>query len=134
MGAIVGTLGSDVLKFVRSCVGCQKLKPIPKYRTTLRIPLTGLFDTFSMDFAGSLHLCENEEKYLLIAVEHLTGWPIVRVTTRDTSDVVLSFVQEEIVFCFGLPRYIVSNNARCFKTFQVQAFMWNVGVEWKTVL
>lgn len=128
------SLGSDVSKFVRSCVRCQKSKPIPKYRTTLRIPLTGLFDTFSMDLAGPLPLGENEEKYLLLVVEHLTGWPIVRITTRDTSDVVFSFVQEEIVFCIGPPLYIVSDNARCFTASRVQAFMQNIGIEWKTIL
>lgn len=64
--------------------------------------MTGLFGTFSVDFAGSLSPGSNSEKNLLIAVEHFTGWPIVRVMKRETSDVVLSLVEEE-VFHLVLP-------------------------------
>lgn len=72
-------------------IGCKDSKPRPKYRITLRILLTGLFDTFSVDFATPLLHGSNDEKILLIADEHLTNCLIVRVTKSDISDILLSF-------------------------------------------
>lgn len=83
------SVGQDVASFVKIYKGCQKSKPILNYLTTLKIPLTGLFHTFSIDFYGPLPAEFSGEKYLLIAVGHLSSWSIVRVTTRDTSDFLL---------------------------------------------
>lgn len=51
--------------------------------------LTGLSDTFSIDFAGTFPVSPTGETYLIVAVEYLTGWPIARATKYDTSDEVL---------------------------------------------
>ena len=45
-------VAADIFSHVKTCKGCQLAQPAPKYRTTLRMPITGLFDTFSIDFAG----------------------------------------------------------------------------------
>lgn len=119
--------------FVKNCVGCQKSKPIPKYRTTLKLSLTGLFDTFSVDLTGPLSLGLNVETYLLITVERLKVWPVVKIGTRDTSYVVLSFVQEELLFSFCRPRYIVSDSTRCFIAYRNQDLRNTNEIIWKTV-
>lgn len=120
--------------FVRSCVECQKSEPIPKYRTTLRTPLAGLFDAFSIDFSGPLPCICNGEEYFLLAVKQLTGWSVVRVRTRDTPDVVLFFLKDEKHFTFFPPRNIKLSNFRCFAASRVQTFMDENGIEWKNVL
>lgn len=89
---------------------------------------------FSIDFSRPLPRCCNGEKYLLMAVKHLTDWAIVKETTRDTSYVFQSFVEDEIHFTFGLLRKIISDNARCFTSSRVQTFMDINGIQWKPVL
>ena len=42
----------DIYEYVRSCHNCQLMRPILPYRTTLHVPLTNLFDTFSIDVCG----------------------------------------------------------------------------------
>lgn len=124
---------SDVYAHVKTCVGCQRAAPIPKYRTSLRMPITGLFHTFSIDFAGPLPLGPDDERYLLIAVEHLTSWPMVRATKTATADIVAEFLEKEILHPFGPPETVVSDNANCFTAARVSRLMEAHGVKWKTV-
>ena len=87
-----------------------------------------------MDFAGPLPRKPTGKKYILVAVEHLTGWAIARATETSTAEEVLRFMKEEIIYCFGLPRVVVSNNATCFTASVLDSFMARNGITWKTVL
>ena len=118
----------DVNDYVRGCDGCQKATPIPKYKTTLQFPMTSLFDTYSIDFAGPLPRTPSGKRYILIAVEHLTGWPITRAIVTSTPEEVLEFVKEEIIHCFGIPRVVVSDKATSFTASVLDAFMARNGI------
>ena len=63
----------DVTEYVKSCDGCQKARQIPKYKTTLRLPVSSLFDVFSTDFAGPSSAISSGNRFVLVTVEHLTG-------------------------------------------------------------
>ena len=128
------TVHPDISDYVRSCRGCQLATPIPKYRTTLHLPITSLFDVFSIDFAGPLPRSANGNRYVLAADEHLTGWPLASVMKNATARVVLDFTHDEIIHPFGPPRTIVSDNATYFKASTLQMFMEAKGICWKTVL
>ena len=124
----------DIVNFVRSCESCQRFAPIPKYRTTLRIPVTSLFSAFSLDFAGPLPETTKGNKFVLIGVEHLTNWPIAIATPNSTAEVVINFVRDEIVRPFGPPKRIISDNATCFKAGALEDFVRKLGIQWHTVL
>lgn len=65
-------LSLDVTSFVKSYIGCQRYKPLWRYFTTLLMQLYVLFETLSIDFSGLLPVGLKKERYLLIAVPHLT--------------------------------------------------------------
>lgn len=77
---------------------------MPNYSTNATIPLTDLFDTFSIDFAGLLPKSKEGNRYTLIAVEHLTNWPIAVATKTATGAEVFRFVNEEIITRSDLQR------------------------------
>ena len=128
------TIGPDLYDYVKSCEGCQFASSIPKYRTDLSLPITSLFDSFSIDFAGPFPASKDGSRFVLVAVEHLTGWPLARATSRSTSDVVLDFIKTEIIHPFGPPRSIISDNATAFTSSAVEQFMARFGIKWRTVL
>ena len=128
------TVYTGVRDYVKSCDGCQKARPIPKYKTTLRHPISSLFDVFSIDFAGPFPATSSGNRFVLVAVEHLTGWPIAIATANSTGQVVLGFVKREILYSFGPPRTIVSDNATCFTASDVSSFMAQHGITWRTFL
>lgn len=61
------------------------------YRTNLKMPVTGLFDAFSIYFACPLKESMGGKRYMLIAVEHLKRSAIVRATLNATSAVFIEF-------------------------------------------
>lgn len=63
----------EINNYVKSCDSCQRHKPIPKYRTTLHLPISTLFDTISIDFAGPFPSAATGNKFVLVTVENLTG-------------------------------------------------------------
>lgn len=63
----------------------------------------------------------DQERYLLIAVEHLTSWQLVRATKTSTADTVVKIVEEEIFQPFGTPHKIVSDNTNWFTAAKLMA-------------
>lgn len=45
---------------VKTCEECHEFSLLPKYKTSLRTPVSSLFDVFSIDFAGPLLTTEKE--------------------------------------------------------------------------
>lgn len=97
------------------------------------MPITVVFHTFSLDFAGPFPPGPDGERSLLVGVEHLTSWPIVNATVTNTTDVVTNFVPEGILHPFGPPRQIVSDNVICFTVSMVTEMLEAGVIQWNTV-
>ena len=66
----------DVAHFVRSCDSCQKANPSEPNGPYGRMPVSGLFHTWSIDFAGPLKETTAGNKYILLALQNLSSWPV----------------------------------------------------------
>ena len=124
----------DFSSFVYGCEGCQKATTLSKYKKTLHFPITPPFGTFSVEFAGTLLRSGSRKKYVLVAVEHLTCWPPAKPTATSTADEVVKYIEEEIVYSFGSPSMVVSDNATCSTDAALDKLMKKHGIEWKPVL
>ena len=69
-------MGPDIAHFVRSCDLYQKTNPSEQSSPYGKIPVSGLFHTCSIDFACPLKETEAGNKYLLLAVEHISCWQV----------------------------------------------------------
>lgn len=122
-----------VEQYVETCTSCQKMNPLLKYLPSLSYPIRGLFDVFSIDFTGPLPKpFPRGPTYLLICVEQMTSWSIVKATKNATSDSVKEFMTV-LIYQYEYPRILVSNNASCFTATGLVDFMKSNGTEWKTV-
>lgn len=122
------------MDYVKSCKPCQGNRPFPSYESEGRLPLTNLFDSFSVDFAGPLPTTTTGNRFLPSGVEHLTGWSIVTPSRTSAAKVVLQFIENEIIQHFGLPRTIVPDSATAFMTKAIQNYMKDMGISWTSVL
>lgn len=59
---------------------------------------------------------------------------MVQCTMRDTSDLVMSFFEEEVIFCFSPRPTFLSDYTGRFKARAILVLMNRYGVSWKTVL
>lgn len=74
-----------------------------------------------------------ENKFILVAVEHLMSCPIACPTSNATSETIVEFVKKEIILTFKPPRIVFSDNAMRFMSAQLHDFMNQCGENWKTV-
>ena len=125
----------DVAHFVRSCDVCQKVNPSEQHRPFGKIPVSGLFHTWSVDFAGPLPQTSAGNRYILIAVEHLSGWPVAQAIPPSAfnSGGVIRFVEEQICTPYGNPVVIVSDGDQKFDSIAVQTYARESAIVWVTI-
>ena len=123
----------QISDFVKTCDACQKAKPNTRYRSGARMPISGLFHTWSVDFTGPLPITKNHKKYLIVAVEHMSGWPVARASVAADSSVVVAFLRQEILNTFGIPGCVMSDNGAHFAATYVKEFAEASGFKWKFV-
>ena len=70
-------LGKIIQSYCKSCDTCQKYQQrLPDYKFFGISSISGLFYEFQMDFLGPLPEGNNNAKYVLVAVEKLSRYPI----------------------------------------------------------
>lgn len=97
------------------------------------MPITGLFDAISIDFADLLSFEAEVECYQPFAVQHLISWQLIRATVTAITEAVFIFVEEEIIHSFGTLRAILSDNSKHFKAVDVENLMHAWDILWKTI-
>lgn len=114
----------DVAHFVRSSDIYQKTNPPEQHQPFGKLPVSGLFHSWSIVFAGPLPVTNRQSKYLLIAVEHLSGWPVAFELSsgRFGSRGFIQFVDKEIITPFGIPFFIISNTNSKLNSAPVEDF------------
>ena len=124
----------SVINYVRGCLNCQRRKPLSagKGLEGMKAPVSGLFDTISIDFAGPLPLTPRGNRFLLIAVEHLTGWPMAVPLPTNLSTDVASFVEENIVKPYQAPRMMLSDNGSQFTSQYLSFYAKSRDIDWRT--
>lgn len=55
------SIGRDIYLLVCRCIDCQKSEPVPSYITAMKLPISSVFKTFSIYFAGPLPTGQNGE-------------------------------------------------------------------------
>ena len=63
---------------------------------------------------GPLPQGKKQVKFLLIAIDYFTKWVEAKVLAAITEAKIQNFVWKNIVYRFGIPRMIISDNSRQF--------------------
>ncbi len=123
----------EVASFVKSCDTCQKTEPGNRTESTGKIPISGLLQTWCIDFAGSLPRTNGGNQYLIVAVEQMSKWLVAWAIPADlfNSLGVIELVKRKIIMLFGPPQYILSDNDLKFDCKAVQDFARRFNTQWK---
>ncbi|CAF4741665.1 unnamed protein product [Rotaria sp. Silwood1] len=118
------------LQWIKTCVNCQ-ISTCGKTTTEPLHPLTPVppFHRWSLDFIGQLPVTSNGNRWILIALDHTTKWPIVRVVPNATHEVVAKFVYQEIVLNFGCPTEIITDRGNNFTTAMLNSYFKLIGIK-----
>lgn len=125
------SLFSDVYKAVKSCHECQifqgkqKLQPLPLKPIEVSAP----FQQWGLDFIGEIHPASSgQHRWILTATDYFTKWIEAIPTRQATDSVITSFLENNILSCFGCPIKLITDNATAFKSKKMVDFCYKYNI------
>lgn len=117
----------NVKMFLKSCHKFQLyciFHNIPTIIANNEVPITRLFQRFSIDFVGPFPLSSTWNKYIIIVgVEDFTRWPFAKAMKAATAEVAANFLYKEIFTFTGPFDFVLSDNGSHFINEVVEQFL-----------
>jgi hypothetical protein len=118
-----------VEKKLRTCDQCQFTQREPDRVQPLHpIPRVDAGDSWAFDFVGPLAKTLKGNQYLLTAIDLGTDWTIAQAIPRRSSDAVVEMLQY-IIFTYGKPISVLTDNGEEFLSYQVQNILQRFGIQ-----
>ena len=110
------TMQVDALELVKKCDKCQRFGNVQRLPAERMIVITSPwpFAQWGIDIVGPLPLGKGQVKFLLVAIDYFTKWFEAAALATITEAKIQNFVWKNIIYRFGIPLTIISNNGRQF--------------------
>ncbi|RDX75012.1 Tf2-9, partial [Mucuna pruriens] len=110
------TLKKDCMEYVKKCDKCQR------FAEGHKAPLENLhhvtspwpFFKWGVDILGPFPPAPGQVKFLIVAVDYFTKWVEVESVATITTERIKKFYWKRIIYKFGIPAEIVSDNGTQF--------------------
>jgi hypothetical protein len=124
---------SDLRNWLKSCPACQVNARRNHVHKDVMHPLQipSAFSRWHLDFIGELPKSLRGNRWILVAVDYATNWPIARAVPVASQEAVVDFIYEEIVLKFGCPAEIVTDRGANFCSGLVRKYMTRLQTEHK---
>ena len=108
------TMEWDSIRFVRKCHECQihgdLIYSPPSELHAMSAPWP--FVAWGIDVIGPIEpKASNGHRFILVAIDYFTKWVEAVTFKLVTKKVVVDFIHFNIIFRFGIPKVIISDNA-----------------------
>jgi hypothetical protein len=121
----------DAKDIVRRCEACQRFasRPHAPAAELQPIPLSWPFAQWGLDMVGKLHKSwPGGHVYMLVAVDKFTKWVEAAPITTQDSTAAINFIKS-IVFCFGVPHNIITDNGTNFMSKEFRNYCVSMGIK-----
>ncbi|GJX37177.1 reverse transcriptase domain-containing protein [Tanacetum coccineum] len=107
----------DARALIRACQDFQVHKPIPRNPQQKLNLITSLcpFYKWGIDIAGPFLEGPVKVKFLILAMDYFTKWIEAKPVATIMGNQIKKFIWDNIVYRFGLPREIISDNRKQFR-------------------
>jgi hypothetical protein len=123
----------DAKDIIRKCESCQWFasRPHAPAAELQPIPLAWSFMQWGIDMVGKLHKSwPRGHVYMLVAVDKFTKWVEAAPVTTQDSTASINFIKS-IVFRFGVPHSIITNNGTNFTSKEFKNYCEGMGIKLK---
>lgn len=124
-------LRKDVIRYVKTCVECQKYKPTNQKPAGLfqSTATNQRFEVLSIDLFGPLPTGPNGEKWIFIVEDTASRWVELFALSKATAQQCALTLLNEIFLRYGLPRRIISDNGTQFISAVMQQLTFCLNIE-----
>jgi hypothetical protein len=126
------TILEDCFKYFKGCQGCQKFGNVQRAPASAMNPINKpwLFWGWAIDLISQIYPPSSKgHKFILVATDYFTKWveaiPLKKVTSANMID----FVKEHIVYRFGIPQTITTDQGTMFTPGEFDEFAINMGIK-----
>jgi hypothetical protein len=84
---------------------------------------------WGIDNVGKLTPAQGNYTFTVIAVEYFTKWTEAKPLTNVSSAIIKRFFWQNIVYQYGVPRYITVDNAKYFNNAMFKEFCQQIGTK-----
>lgn len=120
----------DISAWLRQCPRCQLASNSEKqiHHAPMR-PLTipEAFSRWHLDFVGELPRTFRGNRWILVAVDYTTNWPIAVALPDATAEAIADILYKEIVIRFGAPTEILTDRGANFMSRVLAHYVARVG-------
>lgn len=116
----------DITDWLKTCQQCQLASRAEKniHHSPMKpLDVPPAFSRWHLDFIGKFPTTKNGNRWILVAVDYATNWPIIRALKNATGDEIVRFIYEEIVLKFDNPVEIFSDRGKNFMSKVLKQYM-----------
>jgi hypothetical protein len=106
------TMMDDCLRYQKGCVACRRFRNIQFAHACVMnsIMMSWPFRGWGLDFIGEIHPRSSKGyRFILVATDYFTKWTEAVPFRNMTLQEVISFVQEHIIYLFGVPQTLTTD-------------------------
>ncbi|GFZ05203.1 hypothetical protein Acr_17g0007750 [Actinidia rufa] len=124
------TIERDAAMYTKKCDKCQRFTIVSHLPHTEMVPMSSPwpFAQWGIDILGPLPQAPLQRKFLIVPIDYFTKWieaqPLAKITEKNTRD----FVWKYLVCRFGIPKVIISDNARQFDNDKFRTFCSDLAI------
>jgi hypothetical protein len=119
------TMMEDCFRYFKGCEACQRFGDIQSAPASILHPIIKQwpFRGWGLDFVGEIHPSSSRgHRFVLVATDYFTKWTEVVPLKNMTHKEVISFVLEHIVYRFGIPQTLTTDQGAAFMSQQFKEF------------
>jgi hypothetical protein len=126
------TMMDDFVKYQKGCEACQRFRNIQLALTGVMnsIMKLWLFRVWGLDFICEIHPGSFKgHQFILVATDYFTKWTETVPLRNMTHEEVISFVHEHIIYRFGVPQTLTTDQEPSFMSHQFREFTESVKIK-----
>ena len=125
------TMLKDAQTYVRACNKCQRFSNLIRQPSKELTPMTAPwpFAQWGLDIMGPFPMAVRQLKFLVVGIDCFTKWVEAEALATITEKNIRNFVWRNIIYRYGIPRVIVSDNGKQFDNSEFRDFCSELGIK-----
>ena len=125
------TMLKDAQAYVKACDKCQRFNNFIRQPSEELTPMTALwpFAQWGLDIMGPFPTALTQQKFLVVGIDYFTKWVEAEPLATITEKSIRTFVWRKIIYRYGIPRVLVSDNGKQFDNSAFRDFCSGLGIK-----